>query len=201
MKTRVSLPCVLTVASLCILFAAAGCETYGQAGGLGAVLGAGTGAIIGNQSGHSGEGALIGGVVGGLAGLVAHDVKARKQKAAAATAAQYNYQPTQGEMLTLESCQVLPSAIQRGNLVEASIQYAILGTGGGTQVTEARSLRRGDQVISEVSSKTFTRDDGTWVSTQQFKVPENLEPGTYTVVQVVQTAQSRISGTSQFQAQ
>jgi len=34
----------------------------------GAVLGAGTGAIIGHQSGHTGEGALIGGAGGALLG-------------------------------------------------------------------------------------------------------------------------------------
>lgn len=183
------------------LFTATGCQSYGQAAGLGAVLGAGTGAIIGNQSGHSGEGALIGAAVGGLAGLIAHDVKARKAKEAQATAAQYNYQPTQGEMLTLESSQALPSSVKRGNLIEASIQYALLGSGGGARITESRTLRRGDQVIAEVSTKNFTRDDGTWVSTQQFKIPDNVEPGTYSVFQVVQTNQSRISSTTQFQVE
>jgi uncharacterized protein YcfJ len=174
-----------------------GCQTYGEAGGLGAALGAGTGAIIGHQSGHAGEGALIGGVLGGLTGLVAHDIKAQKQRDRAQTAAQYKYQSTQGEMLTLENAQVLPSSVRPGNLVEASMQYALLGTGGGTKVTETRTLKRGDEVIAEVSSKTFTRDDGTWVSTQQFKIPENVVPDMYTVVQVVQTAQSRISGSAQ----
>ncbi len=192
---------VAGIGAVCIALALSGCQTYGQAGGLGAALGAGTGAIIGNQSGHAGEGALIGGVLGGLAGLIAHDVKARKARSQQETAAEYKYEPTQGEMLTLESAQALPSTVRRGNMVEASIQYALLGTGGGTQVTERRMLKHGDQVVAEVSSKTFTRTDGTWVSTQQFKIPQDTQPGTYTVVQSVQTAQSRISGMSQFSVQ
>ena len=191
---------LLTLGTLliCLALAVSGCETYGQAGGLGAALGAGTGAIIGNQSGHAGEGAAIGAVVGGLAGLVAHDVKARRQKAAAETAAQYNYQPAQGEMLTLESAQALPSQVQAGNMIEASIQYALLGTGSGATVRESRTLMRGDEVIAEVSSKSFTRNDGTWVSTQQFKIPNNQPAGQYRVVQIVETAQNRISGSAYF---
>ncbi len=179
----------------------AGCQTYGEAGALGAALGAGAGAIIGHQSGHAGEGALIGAALGGVTGLIAHDIKARKQKDRAATATEYDYQPSQGEMLTLENAQALPSTVRRGNLIESSIQYALLGTGGGTQVTETRELRRGEEVIAEVSSKTFTRDDGTWVSTQQFKIPANVQPGTYKVKQVVRTAISRISSVTQFRVE
>ena len=198
MNTRKSLWYVLGVGAVAVALASSGCQTYGEAGALGTALGAGAGAVIGHQSGHAGEGAIIGAVLGGVTGLIAHDVKARKQREAAATATAYSYQPTQGEMLTLENAQVLPSTVVRGNMVEASIQYAFLGSGGGTRITESRILRRGEEVISEVSSKQFTRDDGTWVSTQQFKIPPNTQPGTYTVLQVVQTAQSRISGSAQF---
>ncbi len=202
MKAKKSFCCMLGIlATGMAVMCCVGCQTYGEAGALGAALGAGTGAIIGHQSGHAGEGALIGAALGGLTGLIAHDIKAHKERDATGTATEYEYQPSQGEMLTLENAQALPSTVRRGNMVEASIQYALLGTGGGTRVTESRSLRRGNEVIAEVSSKTFTRDDGTWVSTQQFKIPQNIDPGTYTVVQVVQTAQSRISGSSQFRVE
>jgi hypothetical protein len=198
MKKRVL--CMLTVAAVSAAVVCAGCQSYGEAAGLGGVLGAGAGAIIGNQSGHAIEGALIGGALGAVTGLIVHDIKAKKQKSREATAQQYNYQPSQGEMLTLESSQAMPSTVVRGNLIEASIQYALLGA-GSTQVTETRSVNRGSQVVAEVSSKTFTREDGTWVSTQQFKIPENFEPGVYTVYQVVQTPQSRIMGSSSFTVQ
>ncbi|MBI4559577.1 MAG: hypothetical protein HY706_18475 [Candidatus Hydrogenedentes bacterium] len=186
---------LLTAAGLVI----SGCQTAGGSAGLGAALGAGAGAIIGHQSGHAGEGALIGAALGGLTGLVVHDVKARKAREREATAAQYNYQPSQGEMLTFEEASAMPNTVKQGNMVEGSIQYALLGTAqGGATVTETRVLKRGNSVLSEMSSKQFTRTDGTWVSSQQFKVPQNLEPGQYSLVQTVQTAKSRISGTSEF---
>ena len=81
-----------------------GCETYGQGAGLGAALGAGAGAIIGHQSGHALEGAAIGALVGTAAGLIAHDIKARKQKSREQTVQEYNYQPSQGENDDLRTC-------------------------------------------------------------------------------------------------
>lgn len=175
-----------------------GCETAGGSGLSGAAIGAGIGAIIGNQSGHAGEGALIGAAAGGLTGLIVHDARARKQREARETAVEYDYQPAQGEMLTFEEATVLPSAIERGNMAEASIQYALLGASAGVEVVETRSLKRGSEVIAELSSKSYTRNDGTWVSSQQFRVSERLTPGTYTIVQTVRTAKSSISGTANF---
>ena len=178
-----------------------GCETYGQAGGLGAALGAGAGAIIGNQSGHALEGAAIGAVVGGLTGLIAHDIKARKQREAAETAAQYNYQPAQGEMLTFERAEVLPPTTRPGETIESSIQYALLGTGGGISVSEARTLMQGDRKVADMSTKSVSRTDGTWVSSQQFRLPTNLQPGRYTMIISVRTNQSAISGRADFTVQ
>ncbi len=188
----------LCVAVVSMALAATGCQTYGGSAAAGGLLGAGAGAIIGNQSGHAGEGAAIGAVVGALTGVVAKDIRVKRQKSREATVEEYNYQPTQGEMLTLESVQALPSVVDRGNMIEASIQYALLGTGAGTTVTETRTLRRGSEVVSQVSSKQMTRADGTWVSTQQFKIPANTAPGTYEIFQVVQTAQNTVSGSSPF---
>jgi len=174
------------------------CQTYGEAAGLGAGLGAVTGAIIGHQSGHTVEGAAIGAVVGGLAGLIAHDIKVRQARSKQETEAAYNYQPSQGEMLTLERTEVLPPSVRPGEQIEASVQYALLGTGGSVQVSEQRTLMRGDQVVADVSTQNFTRPDGTWVSSQTVRLPGNIQPGTYTVVTVVRTARSAISARADF---
>lgn len=183
---------------LCCALAVAGCQSYGGAGLAGAALGAGAGAIIGHQSGHAGQGALIGAAVGGLTGLAVHDVVAKKKKDGTTTSEEYRYEPAQGEMLTFEEASVLPSSVQRGTMAEATIQYALLGTGSGIAVTETRVLKRGTEVLAQLSSKTYTRNDGTWVSSQQFRVSERLQPGEYVVEQTVRTAQSVISGTAKF---
>lgn len=189
---------LIVAGALALAVATAGCETYGESGSLGAIIGAGAGAIIGNQSGHAGEGALIGAALGGLTGLVVHDAIAKKFKDSETTAREYQYQPSQGEMMTFEEAEVRPSPVRRGNMADVSIQYALLGTGEGTRVTETRVLKRGDSVIAQLSSKTYTRNDGTWVSTQQFRISERLAPGEYTLLQTVRTEQSMISGTTTF---
>ncbi|MBI2423730.1 MAG: hypothetical protein HYV27_12945 [Candidatus Hydrogenedentes bacterium] len=178
-----------------------GCETYGEGAGLGAAVGATAGAIIGHQSGNALAGAAIGAAVGGIGGLIAHDIKVHRARTREETAAQYNYQPTQGEVLTFEEATVLPSVTAPGKLVETSFQYALLGAPNGVRVQETRQLFLGDQLISDLSSKSFDRTDGTWVSAQQFTLPGNLQPGRYAIVQRVTTPTSTVSGRSNFTVQ
>lgn len=182
-----------------VMVLAMGCQTVPRGAGLGGVLGAGTGAIIGAQSGHAGEGAAIGAVVGAATGAIASDIRARRTKSAQETAQTYEYEPAQGEVLKLESVSVLPSQVKRGDMIEASIQYALLGTGeSGVGVRESRTLMQGGQVVAEIGTKSFTRQDGTWVSVAQFKALDHLELGEVSVLQVIETNQSRISGTAKF---
>ena len=101
-------------------------------------------------------------------------------------------------MLTFERSEVLPPVVRPGEMFTASIQYALLGTGGSVQVTEARQLLQGDRVLADVSTKNFGRPDGTWVSEQSVRLPADAAPGDYTVVTRVSTAQSAISGRAAF---
>lgn len=175
-----------------------GCQTYGEAAGLGTVLGATGGAIIGHQSGRTLEGAIIGGVLGGLAGLVAHDIKVRQTRTAEQTAQEYNYQPGQGQRLIFERAEVLPSYVSPGNTIETTIQYSILGSQSGVQVTEERILLKGSQEVARLSSSTMKRTDGTWVSSQEFRLPNNISPGEYTILINVTTAYSSVAGRANF---
>ncbi|MFP6597268.1 MAG: glycine zipper family protein [Candidatus Hydrogenedentota bacterium] len=178
-----------------------GCATTGESAGLGAILGAAAGAIIGNQSGNAGEGAVIGAVIGGLSGVIVNDVqKTRSEKKVSAqeTVVEYDYRPTQGESLVFESSTIEPDVITRGSMTTAGMQYALMGSGAGKQVTETRVIRRDGELISQISSQSYTRNDGTWVSTQQFRIPENWEPGKYSIEQTAQTNQSAVSGMTNF---
>lgn len=176
----------------------AGCATYGESAGLGAVLGAGAGAIIGNQSGHAGEGALIGAAFGTVAGLVAHDSQVRRVE----SPPRYAHHPPHSspeQSLVLEEATVNPSKVRRGSTVEASIQYELLGSRYGTRVTETRVLKRGDEVIERFFSKSSTRGDGSWISTQKFEVSDNLEPGEYTIEQTIRAKDMVISSSSRLE--
>lgn len=194
----------LAVCLLTVGLVAAGCETMAGSAGTGAALGAGTGAIIGHQSGRAWEGAAIGAVLGGITGAVVHDVRERRARTQQETLAHYqeqhNYQPDQGRMMEMESVRVAPSEVRPGGRAEAVMEYAVLGMGaGGTEVTEAWSFMRGGRTVSELSARTVNRQDGTWVSTLQFQVPEDTEPGVYTMSQRVQGGGLNISGQSQFE--
>ena len=185
-----------------------GCETTGESAGLGPLIVAGAVSRIGAGSGHAVAGALIGAAVGGASGAISHDVRAtraEKRQTASETYARYNYEPvetvtTSNRSLSLvfEDASVVPSRIRRGAMVEGTMQYAVLGSGAGRDVTETRIIKKGSEVISQVSSKTFTRNDGTWVSRQEFRIPESWAPGEYTLEQVVQSQDTWISGTVKF---
>jgi hypothetical protein len=185
---------VLGVAALGVV----GCQTYGESAGLGGAIGAGAGAIIGNQSGHAVEGALIGGALGAGTGLLVHKIKVDQARSKEQTAQAYNYQPTQGEMLTFERAEVLPPSVHAGEEISGTMQYALLGTGAGTQVGEQRTLMQGDRTVADISTQNFTRQDGTWVSTLPFRLPGNIQPGQYSLVTTVRTARSAISGRANF---
>ena len=201
MNTSMKMMTKITSYVLCATLIAglfAGCQTYAGGGTLGAGLGAGAGAAIGSTKGKALEGALIGAVAGAAIGLIGHDIKARRAKSQEQTAQEYRYEPSQGEMLTWEQGQVQPSSARPGTMVEATAQYALLGSGGGVQVSESRKLFQGDRMLAEVSTRNFTRTDGTWVSAQNVRLPGNLAPGQYSIRTEVTTNKSRVSGIAPF---
>lgn len=180
-----------------------GCQTTGESAGLGALIGAGAGALIGASGGNAAEGAIIGAAVGAAAGAITHDVRetrAEKYRTAEATYETYNYEPTvsRGESLNFEDAKLSPSVVRRGKFVEATMQYALLGAGSGKSVSETRLIKRNGELISQVSDKRFTRNDGTWISIQEFRIPESWEPGEYTLEQIVSTSQLTVSGLVKF---
>lgn len=63
-----------TVVVLVIMLAfVVGCTGTQKGAGMGTLIGAGAGAIIGHQSGHTAEGALIGGAAGAAGGALVGD--------------------------------------------------------------------------------------------------------------------------------
>ncbi len=187
----------ITACAVALSLAISGCKTYGEGAAAGAATGALAGGIIGHQSGHRDQGAVIGAVLGGLGGLIAHDVKARKVNEAGPAPAPPQTQ--QGESLYLSDARVLPSIIRPGNRGEATVQYTVSGAGPkGVQIREERTLRHNGELVATLSSQTFTRTDGTWVSTQQFDIPTSFQLGEYTMVQTIEAPNSQISGQSAF---
>jgi hypothetical protein len=188
--------------AMALLVAMTGCETVGQSAGLGAVLGAGTGAVIGHQSGHALEGAAIGAAVGAATGAIAKDISNKRKASREQTVQQYpTYQPSQGLFVNLEEYGVIPSVVRPGGYIEATLTYALLGTGGSVSVVETRALYNARGKVADLSSNNRTREDGTWLSAQQIKLPNNLAPGQYTLQQIVNVGGNVVSGASGFTVQ
>jgi hypothetical protein len=195
------------ISAAVLVIGAAGCETTGEAAGLGALIGAGAGAVIGGIAGE-GEGALIGAAVGAgvgaAGGAIAHDVRksrAERIQTPQQTAEEYHYTPATGQSLVFEDASVTPAIARRGQYIEARMQYALLGAPSGAAITERRVILKGDQLISEISAEEHTRNDGTWVSMQEFKVPDSWSPGDYTLEQTVQTSRLTVSGRARFRVE
>jgi outer membrane lipoprotein SlyB len=186
--------------AVALVAGASGCETTGESAGLGALIGAGAGAVIGGAAG-GGDGALIGAAVGAAAGAatgaIVHDVRRSRAERVVApeqTAATYNYQPSAGQSMVFEDASVRPAIARRGEFVEVRMQYALLGAPNGASITERRVLLSNNEIFSQISAEEHTRNDGTWVSTQEFRVGENWQPGEYVIEQTVSTSRLTVSG-------
>ncbi len=181
----------------------AGCETMAGSAGTGAGLGAATGAIIGHQRGRAWEGAAIGAALGGITGVIVHDIRDRRVQSADAVQEEYiergEWQPeSQDRIMEMRRASVDPQQLRRGQSGRATMEYDVLGM-GGTEVVESREIRRGGQVIGQLSSKGFTRGDGTWESSQAFDITSDMDPGLYTLVQRVRGGGLDISRSTQFE--
>jgi len=192
----------LIMATALVLVAAlplAGCQTAGGSAGTGAALGAGIGAIIGNQSGKTAEGAAIGAAIGALGGYTLYRIKARKTRSAQETAQRYEYRPNQAPVVSIDEGSVSPGQARAGDVIRTEVEYALLGTGAsGVTVTERRLLERDGEILMEISSETFQRDDGTWTSELAFEIPNDLSPGQYALVHFIETPTARVTHRTEF---
>jgi hypothetical protein len=93
---------------------------------------------------------------------------------------------------------VQPQTVQRGGAVQTSMEYALLGGSSPVQVTETRVLQQNGRVLQVLSQEAFSRTAGTWLSEFDFRVPQNLPAGTYTLVQQVQVGQAVSSRQTNF---
>ncbi len=186
--------------ALALVAGMSGCETTGESAGLGALIGAGAGGAIGGIAG-GGKGAAIGAAVGAgvgaAGGAIAHDVReSRAERIAtpAQTAQTYSYQPSAGQSMVFEDARVQPTVARRGQFVDVRMQYALLGAPDGVELTERRTVLKNGEVISQISAEEHVRNDGTWVSSQEFRIPDSWTPGEYIIEQSASSSRLTVSG-------
>lgn len=184
--------------------ALAGCQTYGESAALGGLIGAAAGTIIGHQSGHELEGMAIGAAAGAAVGAIAKDQEVRREyEREMEYQAQLPPSPpppdtVSAETLVLENITVLPSTVRHGEILEVSMQYGVYNARDGVQLKETRTLYKDGREVEAFSSTVIYRANGSWVSGQQFRVANRLEPGFYEIVQTVESRNAMISGRANF---
>lgn len=154
---------------------------------IGAVLGAGAGALIGSVTGSAGKGALIGGLVGLLAGGLMGQYYDQQARSRSATVAQYNYAPSQGTMVRIESVGVTPRTVRPGETVNLNMTYAVVAPNPNVpvKVHETREILYNSTLVGN-PTVVFDRPQGTWASTLPITIPASSPVGNYTVTMRVQ---------------
>ncbi|MEW6116646.1 MAG: hypothetical protein AB1553_07085 [Nitrospirota bacterium] len=180
---------LITVSFIVALFGCASVPEEHKGAATGAGIGAATGAIAGALLGSKGaktEMAVLGGVLGALAGGAIGHYAVDKQRTAQQTAQAYNYQPSRGTMVRIENSAVTPTTVRRGEQVDIKMTYAILGAGTsqGMEVTETREIRHKGELFGRPEMKVV-REDGTYTSSMPITIPPSASDGTYTVVTTV----------------
>ena len=194
----------------------AGCQTEsgyydpGRSAGAGALGGAATGAalgaIIGAATGSPATGAWIGAASGALVGGVGAYLYAqhrnnviRDQQAAAQA---YNYQPSQGNVVNIDSVGADPAAVRPGQQVNLGMTYTIL-TPSNTpvSVTLVREVRYNGQLLGQPYQTTVSNANGTFNDSVAYSMPSNAGYGNYTVTSRVVSSYGNAQRDSYFSVQ
>ena len=169
----------------------------------GAGIGAATGAIAGALLGSKGAktemavvGGLLGALAGGAIGHYAYDQKRTKEE----TAQKYNYQSSEGALLRIEDVAIIPEIARPGDKVEMKMTYAVLGVAAGkeTEFSEIREIRYQGELYGK-PEVTVSRQDGTYSSSIPLMLPSDAKKGKYIVTMTVKGASISDSKESSFQ--
>lgn len=169
--------------------------------GVGAATGALAGALLGS-SGSKTEMAIVGGLLGALAGGAighyAYDQKRTKDE----TAKKYDYKPSEGTMIRIEDVSISPSVAKPGDKVEMKMTYAVLGvaTGKELEITETREIRYQGEMYGKPQI-SVSRSDGTYSSSIPLTLPTDAKKGKYSVIMTVQGPTVSDSKETSFQIQ
>ena len=158
----------------------------------GAGIGAATGAIAGALLGSKGAktemavvGGLLGALAGGAIGHYAYDQKRTKEE----TAQKYNYKPSEGTLIRIEDVSVSPSVAKPGDKVEMKMTYAVLGvaTGKELEISEIREIRYQGELYGKPEIQV-SRNDGTYSSSIPLTLPTDVKKGKYSIIMTVKSA-------------
>lgn len=166
--------------------------------GIGAATGAAAGAIFGKEGSRTSSaviGGLVGALIGGAVGHYTYDQKKDRNQ----TAQTYNYQPSMGNVVRIESAAAAPGTVAAGNPVDLKMTYAVLTPtpDADVSVTETREVRHQGELVGrpEVS---VARRGGTYTSSVPLVLPATAKKGVYNVTMTVQAGNVKDSKDTTF---
>ena len=156
--------------------------------GIGAATGAVAGALLGSKGAKT-EMAVVGGLLGALAGGAighyAYDQKRTKEE----TAQKYNYKPSEGTLIRIEDVSVSPSVAKPGDKVDMKMTYAVLGVAANKEleISEIREIRYQGELYGKPEIQV-SRNDGTYSSSIPLTLPKDAKKGKYSIIMTVRGA-------------
>ncbi len=105
-----------------------------------------------------------------------------------AAVAKYNYCPTGGCLVRIETVEVQPDITKKGGTLHLTTTYTILTADGvSIPVVTSREIFFKGQSLGKTKDIATRRDNGTWKQEIDFALPENVAPGLYTLVTKINT--------------
>jgi hypothetical protein len=128
-------------------------------------------------------GGLLGALAGGAIGHYAYDKKKTRED----TSAKYDYKSSRGVMVNIEDTTVVPATAKGGDTVDIKTTYAVLTPDARKDltVTETREIRYQGELFGKPEVRV-TREDGTYTSTVPVTLPKDAKKGKYSVIVTVQ---------------
>jgi hypothetical protein len=201
--------------SLALVISGIGCATTNPdgtpntgastAGGaiLGAILGAGLGALSGLATGDVAKGAVIGAIAGAGAGALAGFAYAKHQEQVLrdrqAAEAMYSYQPEQGERVVIEALEVAPNVATNGDEVALNSNFTVLtGNDQPVDMLITQTITSQGRPVDKPFVDKGSRKSGSYGVSYSTKIPANVQPGKYTLVTRIETANTMDEKTCEF---
>ncbi len=166
--------------------------------GVGAATGAIAGALLAGEGSRT-KGAILGGLAGALVGGVIGNYTVDQKKTAQETTSKYNYQPSAGTVVRIESASATPATAGPGDKIDLEATYAVMAPSPDTQVaiTESREVRLDGELVGN-PEVNVSHKPGTYRSGVPLFLPADAKKGTYRVLTTIKTEAGKDSRETTF---
>lgn len=120
--------------------------------------------------------------MGGVGGYMYAQHRNSEIQSQQAAAQANNYQPSQGNVVSVDSATATPSVVSPGQQVNLGMSYTILTPSNiPVSVTLVREVYYNGQSLGQPYQTTVSNANGTFSDSVAYSLPSNASPGNYTV--------------------